>query len=117
MRTSKLSDLPVAVVGDLALLVAVLGCGVIGLLLIVSGARGTYPQLKALLISDFTGQGNFLNWIVAIGAVGIVGYVPELQKFSRMFLVLLLVSLFLSQQGFFTKFQAAVSGAGSTGAQ
>ena len=87
---------------------------VIAVLLIVSGARGTYPQLKALLIADFTGQHNFLNWIVALGAVGLLGYDPEMQKFSRVFLGLLIVCLFLSEKGFFTKFQQAVSSAGAT---
>lgn len=86
---------------------------VIAVLLIVSGARGTYPQLKVLLIADFTGQHNFMNWIVALGAVGLLGYVPELQKFSRMFLALLIVSLFLAEKGFFAKFQQAISGAGA----
>jgi hypothetical protein len=87
---------------------------VLAVLLIVSGARGTYPQLKALLIADFTGQHNFLNWIVALGAVGLLGYVPELQKFSRAFLTLLIVCLFLSEKGFFTKFQQAIASAGTS---
>ena len=84
----------------------------IGLLLIVSGARGTYPQLKALLISDFTGQGNFMVWMLAIGATGMVGYIPRLETLSRVFLSLVFVSMLLSQRGFFTRFQAAIAGLG-----
>jgi hypothetical protein len=86
---------------------------VIAILLIVTGARGTYPQLAQLLKSDFTGSHNFGNWIIAFGAVGLVGYVPDLQKFSRMFLTLLMVALFLSERGFFTRFQQAIAGGGS----
>lgn len=85
---------------------------VIAILLIVTGARGTYPQLTALLKSDFTGPHNFGNWIIALGALGLMGYVPELQKFSRAMLALVMIALFLSQRGFFTQFQAAISGTG-----
>lgn len=87
---------------------------VIAILLVVTGARGTYPQLKTLLIQDFTGQHNFLNWIVALGAVGLLGYVPDLQKFSRAMLALIIICLFLSEKGFFTKFQQAIASAGAS---
>lgn len=89
--------------------------GIIGLLLIVSGARGTYPQLKGLLVEDFTGEGNFFYWIIAIGVVGSIGYVPGAEKFSRMFLALIILSMLIAQQrkgnlggGFFTKFSDAL---------
>ena len=92
---------------------------IIGLCLIVSGARGTYPQLKELLISDLTGPKNFLIWIVALGGAGSLGYVPALEKFSRVFLGLLILSIFLAERGFFNKFMDAInslsSGSGSTG--
>lgn len=93
---------------------------IIGLLLIVSGARGTYPQLKQLLISDMTGPHNFLLWIVALGGVGCLGYIPQLEKFSRVFLALVIISMFLAEKGFFTKFMSALqnlsSGTGGTDA-
>lgn len=81
----------------------------IGLLLIISGARGTYGQLKDLLVSDFTGPHNFINWIAAIAAVGMLGYFEPLKVLSRTFLALIVVGMFLSQRGFFTRFQQAIA--------
>lgn len=91
--------------------------GIIGILLIVSGARGTYPQLKELLVKDFTGQGNFFYWIVAIGVVGSVGYVPSMEKFSRAFLALIIVAMVLSHRGFFAKFMQALQSVQGAGTQ
>lgn len=85
----------------------------IALMLIVAGAKGTYGKLKDLLVSDFTGSGNFLYWIVAIGTVGAVGYIPGAEKFSRAFLVLILVAIVLSHRGFFNQFNSALAELGS----
>jgi hypothetical protein len=41
-------------------------------------------------------------------AVGALGYVPELKLPSRLLLALIIISLFLSQQGFWAKLQAAL---------
>jgi hypothetical protein len=88
---------------------------IIAILLIVSGARGTYGDLKKLLVSDFTGDNNFMYWIAALGAVGVIGYVPQLEKFSRAFITLILISMILSQQGFAQKFLDAIGHISSGG--
>lgn len=82
---------------------------IIGLLMIVTGARDTYKDFGAQVTQDFTGEGNFLYWIAALGAVGAVGYAPEFRTFSRVFMALIIVALILKNGGFFDKFSQALN--------
>lgn len=82
---------------------------IIGLLLVISGFQNTHKELGAQLASEFTGKNNFIFWIAAIGIIGSLGYVKTLEPFSRMFLVLILVSIFLSNKGFFSQFNNALT--------
>jgi len=82
---------------------------IIGMLLIVTGFQNTYAALGAQVAGDFTGKNNFIYWFVAIAVVGAIGYAKPLQNFSRAFMALIIVSIFLSNKGFFTKFNAALS--------
>jgi len=82
---------------------------IVGLFLIVASARGRAGDLFVLLKGDFTSGekgASFLPWIFSILAVGAIGYIPKLRSFSRAFLALLIVVLFLSNKGFFAKLQA-----------
>jgi hypothetical protein len=85
----------------------------LGLVMVVSGAKDTYKELGAEVVADFTGPANFTWWVMAIGAVGAVGYYAPARNFSRMFLVLIIVSMVLAQQrgaggGFFGQLDAAL---------
>ena len=80
----------------------------IGTVLIVAGIRNTQGQLGKLLVSDFTGAGNFIYWIIAIIVIGSIGYIQGFEKFSRAFMTLIIVGLLLSNQGFFTQFLSAI---------
>src|SRR5271169_308184 len=75
-----------------------------GLLLTVSGVRGTTGQLTQLVKGDFQGKTNFAYWMLSILVIGAIGYIEEFRPLSRMFLVLVIVVLFLSNQGVFAKF-------------
>jgi hypothetical protein len=79
-----------------------------GLLLIVTGAKGTYSQFGQQLSKDFTGDGNFTYWIASIGAVGSIGYIDALKEVSRLFLALILIAMVLSNRGVFQQFQNAL---------
>lgn len=81
---------------------------VVGLLMIVTGAKGTYAQFGSQVASDFTGPGNFTYWIAAIGSIGALGYIDTLRTFSRYFMALILISMVLANKGFFTKFTEAL---------
>jgi len=84
---------------------------VAGLLMIVTGGRGTYAQFATQVAKDFTGPvgQNFTYWLVALGAVGAVGYIKPLQTVSRLFLVLIIIAIFLSNKGFFAQFTSALA--------
>lgn len=77
-----------------------------GLLMVVTGARGTYQQFGSQLAKDFNGQ--FLYFAAAILFVGALGYVESLRRISRLFMALILIVLVLANRGFFDKFTQAL---------
>lgn len=79
-----------------------------GLVLLVSGVRGTQGQLFSLLKGDITGPHNFEYWIISILVIGALGYIPDLKTLSRAFLVLVIVVLVLSNGGFFQNFNQGI---------
>ena len=85
-----------------------------GILFLVAGVRDKQDDLFQLLEGDFTGPHNFLYWIVAILAVGLIGYVPRVKPLSTAFMVLLLVVMFLANGAFFQKFQEAIESTSKT---
>jgi hypothetical protein len=81
---------------------------------IVTGLRGTQGQLLSLLKSDFTTSNNFGIWILAIVAVGSLGYIPGFKTVSNGLLILVVIVLVLSNKGFFSQFSSAVTSIGSS---
>lgn len=76
----------------------------IGLIMIVTGAKGTQSALGRQLVSDFTGKGNFFYWFAALGVLGALGSIPGFKPFSRMFMTLVIVAMVLRNGGVFSKF-------------
>lgn len=76
-----------------------------GLIFILAGLKGNAGQLYNLLAQDFTGKNNYIYWMVSILVLGSLGYVPSLQKLSRLFLILVLLVLLLDNKGFFAQLQ------------
>lgn len=89
-----------------------------GLILLVSAMRGTTGELFLLLKGDFTGQGNFLMWILVLAAVGSIGYVKDLRPISNAFLVLILIVFILAAnkggRDFFSSLVSQISGTQTT---
>lgn len=79
---------------------------IIGVVLVVASVRNTQDDLYTLVKGDFSGQNNYLYWMVSILIIGAVGYVPTLKPLSRMFLALLVVVLFLSHGGVLSQLNA-----------
>lgn len=73
------------------------------MLLVIVGFQNTYKEFGSQLAKDFTGDGNFIYWIIAIGAIGALGYNKTLEPFSRAFMALIIVVIFLSNKGFFAQ--------------
>jgi hypothetical protein len=78
---------------------------VIGLALIISGARGEAGNLGTQVGSDL--KGGYLDWLAAVALVGFVGYVPGLQSLSRMMLGLIILVMVIKNGGIWTNLQKA----------
>jgi hypothetical protein len=89
---------------------------IIGIVLIVAAVRNKVTDsddntgLVTLIKGDFTGPNNFTYWLVAILILGAFGYIESIRPLSRIFMVLVIITLFLSNGGFFEKFQSQVFG-------
>ena len=84
---------------------------VAGVLLIVSSARGTQGDLLKLVKGDLIGtsstDGSFIQWMLALVLVGMIGYIPRLKPVSVSLLALILVAIFLRKgKGFFSQLSA-----------
>ena len=73
-----------------------------GVLLVVSGVRGTSTDLFKLVKSDFSGTHNYFEYIVAVFLVGSIGYVKELSTMSRLFMFLIIAGLLYQNKQFFS---------------
>jgi hypothetical protein len=83
----------------------------IGLLMVVTGARGTYAQFGSQIASEFQGNNSFTYQMIALGAIGAAGYIPALQTISRWILAFIVLVIMLGgkgQQSFFGQLQAAL---------
>lgn len=90
--------------------------GIVGVVFLVAGVRGTSDDLLKLLKGDLTGPNNYIYWMLSIFILGSLGYIQDFRALSRAFLVLVLVVLILyegdpkrSGGGFFKKFTDAMT--------
>lgn len=83
---------------------------IIGIMIFVTALRGTTSTLFGLIRDDFTGNGNFIYWVLSILLIGSIGYVKRLQPIANGFLFLVMVVLFIGagNKGFFSQFMAAI---------
>ena len=87
---------------------------IFGFVLVSSGIRETSNQLLTLVWNDVHGPHNFFYWILAILAIGALGYVQDLKTFSRALLTLVLIVLVLTESkqdgsgGLFPQLESAV---------
>jgi hypothetical protein len=81
---------------------------IVGGVLVLVAIRGTHADLGSQLKSDFTGQHNFWIWLLAIIAVGALGYAPALRTPSRMLLGLVILGMVISNQGVWAKLQSTL---------
>lgn len=81
---------------------------IFGLVMIVTGVKGTIKPLGNQLVKDFTGPGNFFYWFAAIGAVGASGAIPGFKNFSRMFMTLIIVAMVIHNGGVFDQLINAI---------
>lgn len=80
----------------------------LGALFVIVGLAGTQNDLVKQVQADFIGPNNFFIWIIAIVAIGLLGYVPGLKPLSIALLALVVAVILLSNKGFFNQFSQAV---------
>ncbi len=81
----------------------------LGVYVIVVAVRGYISTLGSLLKGDLVGSGSFGFWLLAIMAVGLLGYVKGPARiFSNALLLLIIVVIFLSNGGVWGKLVAAI---------
>jgi hypothetical protein len=78
---------------------------VAGIALILVGYQGTQDKFFGMLQADAP---QFIKWAVAIFVIGAIGYIPRLKDLSNAFLVLIILVMFISNQGFFCKLNEAI---------
>lgn len=88
---------------------------IIGVMVLLSAIKGTYQQFGNQIASDLqgttnatTGKAGYIYWVSSIVAMGLLGYYSPLQKFSRTFMLLILVGMILANKGLFQQLQAAL---------
>ena len=82
----------------------------IGIILVIAAYNNKQDVLAKQVREDLTGSTGFVYWIAAILIVGAIGYIRPLQVVSRVFLGLILLVLFVTNQGLFARFNAALDG-------
>lgn len=83
-----------------------------GLILIVTVVRGTTGDFASTLADDVTS--GYLKWLAAILAIGLLGYIPALEKPSRYLLGLVaLVILLTNGSGFIQMFVQQIENPGT----
>lgn len=80
---------------------------IIGSAMVIASARGTQGQLATQLAKDFSGSSGFLTWITALLMLGLLGYVPQLKRFSDGLIFLVLLSFLLSNTGVWSQLSNA----------
>jgi hypothetical protein len=102
---------------------------IIGTALVIAGVRNTvydykgkdgemHPGLFTLAKNDFTGNNNYIYWMLSILVIGSLGYIDSIKPLSRAFLVLVIIVLFLKNGkdgGFFERFNKDVFGISNSG--
>ena len=90
---------------------------IIGILLVVSAVQNTHCILVKQIAKDFSGPGNFFYWVVALIALGAIGYIPKLKPISDGLLIAIVIGLIVSRGnpnfpggGVFQQLQTALLG-------
>ena len=86
-----------------------------GAILFVAAVQNNQAALWALVKNDFSGKDSFAVWIIAIIAIGSLGYIKSLRTLSISIMTLLLLVLVISNKGVFSQLQQFVQGADASG--
>lgn len=83
---------------------------VIGILTVISFAKGNYNEVATQVENDMFGTGSgsgFLLWVAAIVFLAVMGSALHIPRAAKMFMVLVLVVYIISQNGLWTQAETA----------
>lgn len=83
----------------------------LGVFLLIAAVRGgdNLKSASTLLKNDFTGTNSFIIWLVALFAIGALGYIKPLRPLSIALMTLVMLSIFLTKgNGFFDQITKAL---------
>lgn len=85
---------------------------IVAILLVVAAINNKMADLGELTAETFNPSDGsavgFPVWVVAIFGIGSLGYIKEIRPVANAFLVLIIISIVLSNRGFFAQFNAAI---------
>jgi hypothetical protein len=81
---------------------------IFGFAFVAIGVRNTLSTASRLVSTDFSGAGSFWYFIAGIFIVGALGFYTPLRGASRGVILLLILVLILSNEGFFAQLLAAL---------
>lgn len=81
---------------------------ILGVAFIAIGVRGKAEQAGEILADDLSGRNSFVPWIAAVMIVAVVASYGPFRRVGVAFYGLMLVVLFLSNDGFFDKFRQQI---------
>lgn len=82
---------------------------IIGIVFLTAAVRGKQDLLFSTLKDDFTGPNNFIYWGISLFIIGAAGYYKPLKPVSTAFMTLVILVLFISNKGFFSKFMEQIN--------
>lgn len=90
---------------------------IIGLMFVVIAVRNQQQNAITLLKSEFTGKNSFIQWFLALGVLGAIGYYKPFKPLANGMLFLIILVMVIANQnkngggGLFAKFEDAVQNA------
>ena len=86
----------------------------LGIVAVITAINGTFKDLAVAITTDVTqrdsqGRPQFLMWIAAVLIVGMIGYIPGLERISRWFLALVIIGLVIANGGVFDQLTSALN--------
>ena len=75
------------------------GLAFIGLILAVATYKGNHNELFALIKRDFSGNDNFIYWVLAIIVLIAVGSIKKVRPVTDAFLILVILVIIVSNRG------------------
>lgn len=69
---------------------------IVGAIFLVAAIRGNQDELLKLIRNDFSGQNNFIYWVMAIVFISLLGNIKAIKPVSDAFLFLVILVIIVA---------------------